>query len=144
MEPKIINGNIYVDDRGYLVYSNDFDMSRIKRFYAVENINTNVVRAFHGHRKEEKYVLVISGTALFVIAKMEENNKLVNPQRFVLSARSPKILYIPSGYSNGFKSLEDKTKIIFFSTLDINESRNDDYRDKWNVFGEKIWEVENR
>jgi dTDP-4-dehydrorhamnose 3,5-epimerase len=57
--------------------------------------------------------------------------------KFVLSDKSPKILWIPPGNFNGFKSLEENTKIIFFSTSSLEESMGDDIReshDKWNIW----------
>jgi dTDP-4-dehydrorhamnose 3,5-epimerase len=62
--------------------------------------------------------------------------------KYVLSDKSPKILWIPPGNYNGFKSLEENTKILFFSTTSLDESLGDDIRqeyDKWD-----IWEEEYR
>jgi dTDP-4-dehydrorhamnose 3,5-epimerase len=59
--------------------------------------------------------------------------------KFVLSSQTPKVLWIPPGYFNGFKSLEENTKIIFFSTSTLEESLGDDIRedhDKWNIWNE--------
>ncbi|GAH91067.1 unnamed protein product, partial [marine sediment metagenome] len=35
--------------------------------------------------------------------------------RYVLSADKPSILYIPAGYGNGFMSLTEDAKLMFFS-----------------------------
>ena len=59
--------------------------------------------------------------------------------KFVLSSQTPKVLWIPPGHYNGFKSLEENTKILFFSTSTIEESLGDDIReshDKWNIWEE--------
>ena len=59
--------------------------------------------------------------------------------KYVLSSQSPRILFIPAGYANGFKTLEENTIILFFSTSDINASLKDDIRfpyDKWNIWEE--------
>ena len=93
------------------------------------------IRAWHGHLKEGKYVYVSSGTALVGIVDME-NEEL---SKFVLSSTNPKILWIPPGYYNGFKSLEDNTSILFFSTSTLDESLDDDIRkdfDHWNIWEE--------
>jgi len=92
-------------------------------------------------------VLTVSGSAIVAIVKMDnpvkpnKNNKV---QRFILSARKPFILYIPPGYVNGFKALEENTKIMFFSTSSLEESKNDDYRFPYDYWGKDIWEIENR
>ena len=87
------------------------------------------------YKKEGKYVYVVNGSALIGVVNMdsEEINK------FVLSSQTPKVLWIPPGHYNGFKSLEENTKILFFSTSTIEESLGDDIReshDKWNIWEE--------
>ena len=132
---KIINGNLFVDDRGTLRFVNDFDFSGVKRFYQVENHRRDFIRAWHGHKKEGKYVYVIDGTALVGVVNMETEE--IN--KFILSSKQPKILWIPPGNYNGFKTLEENTKVIFFSTTTLEESMGDDIRqpyDKWNIWEE--------
>jgi dTDP-4-dehydrorhamnose 3,5-epimerase len=132
---KILNGGISVDDRGSVRYVNDFNFENVKRFYQVENHKSGFIRAWHGHKKEGKYVYVSSGTALIGVVNMETEEI----SKFILSDKSPKILWIPPGNYNGFKSLEENTKIIFFSTTTLEESLNDDIRedfDKWNIWEE--------
>lgn len=146
-EPKIIEAGMAVDDRGQLTFANDFNFSGVKRFYMVENFSTDTIRAFHGHAKEAKYVLVVSGSAIVAAVKV---NDFSNPDkdekvnRFVLSARKPSLLFIPSGYANGFRPLEKWTKIMFFSTSSLEESKGDDYRLPADYWGKTVWEVENR
>jgi len=135
---KIINGGIAVDDRGEVRFINDFDFKNVKRFYHVSNHRRGFIRAWHGHKKEGKFVYVSSGSALVGIVNMETKEIL----KFVLSSKSPKVLWIPPGNYNGFKSLEENTSILFFSTTTLDESLGDDIRkefDEWN-----IWEEEYR
>ena len=49
-------------------------------------------------------------------------------QRYVLSAERPSVLYIPAGYANGFMTLTADTRLVFFSTATLEESRGDDVR----------------
>ena len=132
---KLINGGVSVDDRGSVRFVNDFNFDGVKRFYQVENHSKGFIRAWHGHKKECTYVYVVNGSALIGVVNMdsEEINK------FVLSSQTPKVLWIPPGHYNGFKSLEENTKILFFSTSTIEESLGDDIReshDKWNIWEE--------
>ena len=141
-KPKIIEGKLFVDDRGYLSFVNDFNFQNVKRFYMVENHEKGFIRAWHGHKKEEKYVFVVQGSAMVCLYPVDEFEKIQNDILFdrhichsedlliknVLSSRKPQILYIPAGYANGFKTLEENTKIIFFSTSTLEESKGDDYR----------------
>lgn len=132
---KLIQGGISVDDRGSVRFVNEFDFEKVKRFYQVENHSKGFIRAWHGHKKEGKYVYVSSGTALIGVVDMETENV----QKFVLSSKTPKVLYIPPNNFNGFKSLEENTTVIFFSTATLEESLGDDIReshDKWNIWDE--------
>ena len=55
-----IEGGISVDDRGELLFCNDFDMDGIRRFYQVSNHSSNFIRAWHAHKNESKYVFLPS------------------------------------------------------------------------------------
>lgn len=131
----IYNGGIATDDRGSVRFVNDFDFKDVKRFYQVENHRQGFIRAWHGHKKEGKYVYVTSGTILVGVVSIEDENI----SKYVLSAKQPKVLYIPPNNFNGFKTLENNTTVLFFSTSTLEESLNDDIRmpyDKWNIWEE--------
>jgi len=135
---KIIKGGIAVDDRGCLRFVNDFDFNNVKRFYQVENHRAGYIRAWHGHEKEGKYVWVASGSALVGIVPLDgKPGDTGVALKYVLSDKSPSILWIPPGYYNGFMNLETNTKIIFFSTTTLDESKGDDIRqpyDMWDIW----------
>jgi dTDP-4-dehydrorhamnose 3,5-epimerase-like enzyme len=128
---RVINGGIFVDDRGPLRFVNDFDFEGIKRFYQVENHERGYIRAWHGHKKEGKYVYVAKGTAWVGVIDMEDTTLV---EKYVLSSQSPRILFIPPGKYNGFKTLEDDTIVFFFSTTTTDESKGDDYRETYDKF----------
>lgn len=139
---ELIQGGIAIDDRGQIQFCNNFDFKEIKRFYAVSNHQPQFIRAWHGHKKETKYVLVISGAAIVAAVKIdnwEKPDKNAEVHRFTLSEKKPCILKIPAGHANGFKTLTADTKIMFFSTSTLEESMGDDFRydayywDAWNI-----------
>jgi dTDP-4-dehydrorhamnose 3,5-epimerase-like enzyme len=135
MKEKIISGGLAVDDRGSVRFINEFDFKGVKRFYHVENHKRGFIRAWHGHIKEGKYVYVVDGSALIGVVNM----KTKEVSKYILSNKSPKILWIPPGYFNGFKSLEENTKIMFFSTSSLEESLGDDIRkdfDEWDIWSD--------
>ncbi len=142
---ELIKGGLAVDDRGTVSFVNGFDFKDVKRFYAVENHRRGFIRAWHGHKNEAKYVLAVKGSALVCAVKIddwENPSKDAEVKRFVLSEKSPAVLYIPAGHANGFMSLTDDAKLMFFSTSSLEESLNDDYRFDaryWNP-----WEIEER
>lgn len=142
MEPRLIKGGLAVDDRGQVSFVNDFDFEGVKRFYAVENHTRGFIRAWHAHRKEAKYVMVVKGAALIGAVEIDDwdnPSKDAQVQRHVLNEASPAVLFIPAGYANGFMSLTADTKILFFSTSSLEDSRGDDIRydahhwDPWTV-----------
>ena len=138
-EPRLIKGGVAVDDRGELVFVNDFDFAGVKRFYMVSNHRAGFVRAWHAHKKEAKFVFPASGSAVVGAVKIDNWDnpaKDAKVQRFVLSAHSPQILYIPAGYANGFMSLSSDCQLIFYSTSTIDESKNDDIR-----YDARYWDI---
>lgn len=128
----LYKGDMAVDDRGKVSFVNDFDFKDVKRFYVVENHSKGFVRAWHGHKKEGKYAFVVNGAIKLGWVDMETE---VEASR-VLSTDKPEIQYIPPGFYNGFKTLTDDAKIIFFSTVTLDEAKDDDYRkpaDYWDI-----------
>jgi len=139
-ETKVLPGGVSVDDRGSVRYVNDFDFKNVKRFYQVENHSKGFIRAWHGHKKEGKYVYVPKGSALIGAVKLDAES--ASPQVQVLSDKKPAVLWIPPNHANGFMTLEEGTILQFFSTSTLEESLNDDIRfpfDKWD-----IWNIVNR
>lgn len=128
----------FVDDRGFLRFCNEFDLSRYVRFYDVCNFKSNFIRAWHGHKIESKAVIVREGSAMVCLVKIdnwENPSKNLNIHKFFLSYEAPKILEIPPGYANGFINLEPKSKLTFYSDRSNSQSSEDDYRyefDYWN------------
>jgi dTDP-4-dehydrorhamnose 3,5-epimerase-like enzyme len=138
-EPKLLVGDLAVDDRGEVGFVNDFDFAGVKRFYTVRNHRQGFVRAWHAHKKEAKYVTVTAGAAVVAAVKVddwERPSKDLKVARYVLSAARPRVLYIPAGYANGFMSLSDDARLMFFSTSALADSLGDDIR-----FDARYWDV---
>ena len=142
---RLIEGNLAVDDRGTISFVNDFNFNGVKRFYVVTNHRAGMIRAWHAHRHEAKYVTVVHGSAIIGAVKIdnwEKPDKNSPVSRYVLSALKPSVLYIPAGYANGFMSLTKDATIAFFSTATLEESRNDDTR--YDARYWDIWQVVDR
>ena len=142
---RLIDGGLGVDDRGEVAFVNDFHFESVKRFYVVANHRAGLIRAWHAHKREAKYVTVPIGAAVVGAVKIDNwdnPSRTAAPERYVLSGNKPQVLYVPPGYANGFMSLTVDTKVIFFSTASVEESRKDDIRYDaryWN-----IWDVAER
>lgn len=145
VEPRLLRGALAADDRGEVAFVNDFDFAGVKRFYMVSNHSAGFVRAWHAHRHEAKYVTVVHGTMLIGCVRVdnwEKPSPALPVQRFVLSAKTPAVLYIPAGYANGNMSLTPDAKAIFFSTSSLEESKGDDIRYDARLWDP--WQVEER
>jgi dTDP-4-dehydrorhamnose 3,5-epimerase len=141
----LLEGGLAVDDRGSVAFVNAFDFEGVKRFYVVANHRQGFVRAWHAHRREAKYVTVIAGSAVVAAVQIDdwENPSREAPvQRFVLTAEKPSVLFIPPGYANGFMSLTQDARLVFFSTSSVEESKGDDIR--FDARHWDVWTVEER
>ena len=121
---KLIEADIATDNRGELMFCNKFDMSKIKRFYQITNFKTPFVRAWHGHKCENKYILVLKGVAMLAIVKVDnwkKPNVKSKIQTFILDDKKPKLLFIPGGHVHGFKTLKSDTRLLVFSTSTLVE-----------------------
>ena len=136
-KPTVIHGGEHEDARGKLIFFNDFDMKTVKRFYVIEHPDTEIVRAWQGHKIEQKWFYVISGSFKIVIAQpdnwMDPSDGL-QAQEFVLQSESNEILHVPGGFANGFKALNPQSKMMVFSDSTVEESSHDNFRfdtNKW-------------
>lgn len=140
-KPVEIEAGLAIDDRGGLTFANGFDFEGVKRFYMIANHRQNFVRAWHGHKKEAKYLMAVSGSFVVGAVKVDDwdnPSKDLEVHRFVLSAMKPSILYLPAGYANGLMNLSEDSKLMVYSTSSLEESKGDDFRfdaRHWDIWG---------
>jgi dTDP-4-dehydrorhamnose 3,5-epimerase-like enzyme len=134
---KLISGNRFLDDRGLLSFINDFSLKHIIRFYEIAPKNTTIVRAWQAHKNECKWFYCTHGSFKVKVVKLDS---FENPSddldvfTYELNSEIPQVLYIPSGYANGFKAISDDSKLMIFSDFDLEASKLDDFRyetEKW-------------
>ncbi len=143
IEPKLIQGSLFADVRGYISCVNDFNFSNVKRFYTIRN-HEDIIRGMHGHVREQKYLYQSSGSSLIILAKFDGKNiDRSTIKKFVLCAAKPAILTIPAKYVNSIRMLELNSQLIIFSSLSLAESQNDDIRFKYDELGEEIYYANN-
>ena len=142
---KLIDADISIDDRGELIFCNNFDMKKIKRFYHISNFSTPFVRAWHGHKIEDKYIMITKGSALVAAVQVDDwknPSKSLNIKTFLLNDKKPKLLFIPGGYAHGYKTLLPDTRLVIFSTATLKESIKDDYR--YEAYYWNPWKIKER
>jgi dTDP-4-dehydrorhamnose 3,5-epimerase len=112
-------------------------MKGVKRFYLIEHSDTSIVRAWQGHKVEQKWFYVIEGSFKIVLVKpdeWEDPSDNLTALQFTLSSINQQVLHVPGNFANGFKAEEENSKIIVFSSFTVEESSNDNYRfdkNKW-------------
>lgn len=143
MSPQVLELKLHPDDRG-MVYGalTNLDEKKIKRTYVVHNWSKGMIRAWHGHMLADTYIHVVSGAAKIAAVPMYGGGKKLVT---VLSEYTPGIVHVPPGYYNGTMSLVDNTVILVYSTLLLDEVKNDDHRAHYTEHGgDEIWEIKPR
>jgi dTDP-4-dehydrorhamnose 3,5-epimerase-like enzyme len=129
--PQLIKGGIHTDHRGQISFVNDMKFATIERFYIISNLAEKPVRAWQGHKIDNKYFYCIQGTIRVHFVKIdnwESPSKDLKVESVILSATESNVLHIPEGYANGIESLELGSKLISFSTLPLDRTSEDDVR----------------
>ena len=130
MKPSEIKGKVHTDYRGSLFYNNDFDAKDIKRIYFIENKDTKTVRAWQGHKIEQRWFSAVQGS--FEI-KLIEVDDWITPSKnstiysFVLKASQLDILHVPKGYISSIQALELNSKLMLMADYLLGEVK-DEYR----------------
>lgn len=130
MIPKITKGSSHTDSRGTLYYNNDFDATAIKRFYVIENQNTDFVRAWQGHKIEQRWFSAVQGSfkvRLIAIDNWESPSKDLKVVESILKSEKLDILHIPKGFVSSIQSLEEGSKLLVMADYLLGEV-NDEYR----------------
>ncbi|WP_264566697.1 dTDP-4-dehydrorhamnose 3,5-epimerase family protein [Flavobacterium sp. N3904] len=129
--PQLIEGGIHTDSRGQISFVNAMKFDAIERFYIISNSTENPIRAWHGHKIDNKYFYCVQGTVKVHYVKIdnwESPSKDLKVESVLLSATESNILHIPEGYANAIESLEMGSKLISFSTLPLDRASEDDVR----------------
>lgn len=138
-KPSLIKGSNYIDHRGQISFVNDMKFDAIERFYIISNSAENPIRAWQGHKIDNKYFYCIQGVIRVHYVKIdnwESPSKDLKVDSIVLSDMESNVLHIPEGYANAIESLEAGSKLLTFSTSPLNQTSEDDVRfdsDMWTL-----------
>ena len=127
----LIKGNIHTDERGVIRFFNDFSFDGVQRFYVITHSDTNVIRAWQGHKTETKFFIVAKGAFVvnwIKIKNWKDPSEDLEINSKILTDRRSEILIIPPGHVNGFKAVESESTIIVYSDKTLQESQEDDFR----------------
>ncbi len=130
---NLIKGGSHTDTRGKLEFINDFDLSKVKRFYKTTHFDIETIRAWQVHQKEIKWFHCIKGSFKINIANLVTKEV----KSYTLTYKEPAVLHIPPGNANGFKALEPDSVMMIFSDKTLEETKEDNERLEVGAFGEE-------
>lgn len=138
--PSIIAGNCFVDDRGKLLYNNSFNANSVKRIYVIENKDTTFIRAWRGHRIEQRWFTAITGNfevKLIGVDNWENPTKTLLQLVFELSSKKMDVLHIPAGYISSIQAKKAGAKLLVMADYMLGEVK-DEYRFDTDYFNKLI------
>ncbi|WP_312482582.1 hypothetical protein [Sphingobacterium multivorum] len=127
---NIIQGGVAKDHRGQIRFVNDFDMSLVKRFYIIKNLDTELVRGWRAHKIEQRWFYVLSGSFSVDLVKID-NWEVASPDlpvdNMIMPASNLRVLHVPAGYGTAFKAMEPDSELLVYSDFEIEHAANDDH-----------------
>ncbi|MDN3691674.1 WxcM-like domain-containing protein [Chryseobacterium tructae] len=128
--PEIFKGGQFSDERGRLIFNNTFDASEVKRLYYIEDIDTESIRGWIGHKVEQRWLSAIQGKfmiKLIYIDNWKTPYRKSEILEFELSSGDLTILHIPQGYVSAIQTKEEKSKLLVMADYSLGEI-DDSYR----------------
>jgi dTDP-4-dehydrorhamnose 3,5-epimerase-like enzyme len=129
--PHIIEGDLFKDNRGKLFSCNKFDMSRVKRMYSIENINSTYIRGWKGHKIETRWFFATKGSIIIntiLISDLEKAHPLPVVNKFKLNENNLNILEVPPGFATSIQQSSNGDRICVFADFEIGVSYDEDLR----------------
>lgn len=127
---NIIKGCSHTDDRGTIIYNNEFNSKEVKRIYFIENNNLDFIRGWQGHKVEKRWFSAVQGSfkiKIIAIDDWENPSKTLEKHEFILQANSFDVLYVPQGYVTSIQALEENARLMAMSDYNLG-SVKDEYR----------------
>lgn len=135
MNPELIKGKIYSDNRGKLSYNNEFDASSVKRIYFIENAE-DFIREWQGHKIEQRWFAAVSGKFLVKLVKVdnwETPDEDLSVVSYELKSEELDILHVPGGFVSSIQALAVDSKLLVMADHFLGEI-DDEYRYSKNYF----------
>lgn len=135
MNPELINGKIHSDNRGKLSYNNEFDASRVKRIYFIENAE-DFIREWQGHKVGQRWFAAVSGKFLVKLVKVdnwETPDEDLSVVSYELKSEELDILHVPAGFVSSIQALAVDSKLLVMADHFLGEI-DDEYRYPKNYF----------
>ena len=134
---KVIDGEIFRDERGQISSLNAFRFPGVERFYFIHHPDTSVIRGWHGHQHEKKWFYCVNGAftiGLVEIDDWENPSPDLKAQKYHLTEEESRIICVPEGYANCIKASIPGSILLVFSGKTLPEA----YSDSWR-YDNKLW-----
>ena len=134
---KIVDGEIFRDQRGQISSLNAFRFPGVERFYFIHHPDTSVIRGWHGHQHEKKWFYCVKGAfsiGLVEIDDWEHPSPDLKAQKYHLTEQESRIICVPEGYANCIKASIPGSVLLVFSGKTLPEA----YSDSWR-YDNKLW-----
>jgi dTDP-4-dehydrorhamnose 3,5-epimerase-like enzyme len=97
--------------------------------YVIENHSVNFIRAWQGHKIEQRWFSAIQGhfkIQLIAIDNWDKPSETLTRLDYILESATLDILHIPAGYVSSIQALEEKSKLVVMSDYLLGEL-NDEF-----------------
>jgi len=133
-----IHGGSAEDHRGSIRFVNDFDMTAVKRFYIIENKDTETIRGWRAHRTEQRWFYVLEGAFSMKAVKIDDWTqpaKELHVEETIMQSGEQRVVHVPVGYGTAFQALEAGSRLLVFADYGIEHAKEDDYTWPADYFG---------
>jgi len=130
MIPTVVRGKHHEDQRGTVRFNNDFHPKDIKRIYTIENAGTDFIRAWQGHRIEQRWFSPINGSFRIKLIKVDfwdQPSEVLPVMEFNLKSENLDVLHVPPGFISSIQAMEEDSKLLVFADYHLGEIQ-DEYR----------------
>ena len=130
-EIKVIQGEIFQDNRGQISSLNEFHFEGVRRCYIIHHPDESVIRGWHGHQFERKWFYCVKGEVTIALVKIdnwEKPSPSLNAEMYHLTENDSKLLCVPAGYANCIKAHIPGTIIQVLSDKILSEALSDSWR----------------
>lgn len=130
-EIKVLTGGIFRDERGELVFMNEYNLAGASRYYIIKHDNTDVIRGWHGHQFEGKWFQCLKGAFNLAFVKVdnwEDPSPQLVPEKFHLTETKSELICLPEGYANCIRATEPDSMLLVFSGKELPEAALDSWR----------------
>jgi dTDP-4-dehydrorhamnose 3,5-epimerase-like enzyme len=136
-EVKVVEGEIFIDERGKINSLNNFTFDDVQRIYFIHHHDKSIVRGWHGHKNEKKWFYCVKGEFVLGIVKpdnWENPSSDLKTEIFCLSENHSKLICVPEGYANSIKAVTDNSILLVLSSKKVPEA----YADSWR-YDKELW-----